>query len=280
MWAQGTMFKSLGFVGGGQMAEAIIAGIVKKGVLTEEKIFVSEPVEGRRAYLKGKWPKMNVGENNAEVCRESNVVVLAVKPQMLDSALSTIQDDTAANGADKVFISILAGTPLLKLEAFLVGSVVRVMPNMPAMVGEGAAGFALGARAKESPVATEWTRVVMGAFCGVCEEVPEKMMDAVTGLSGSGPAYVFIMIEALADGGVQQGLPRDLALKLASQTVLGAAKTVLESDKHVAALKDSVCSPGGTTIAGVAALESGGFRAAAMQAVGAATARSKELGKL
>lgn len=196
------------------------------------------------------------------------------RPPAVCTQLSTLP------GADTTtFISIAAGVTIAQIQGWLGASrrVVRVMPNTPCLVGASAAGFACGA------TATAGDRVVTKSVfesVGVCHEVKEVLLNAVTGLSGSGPAYVYLMIEALADGGVRAGLPRAVALELAAQTVKGAASMVLETGKHPGELKDAVCSPGGTTIAGVAALEANGLRNAAISAVVASTKRSMQLGGL
>jgi len=202
-------------------------------------------------------------------------VILAVKPQIVDGVTGEIAKKL---GAAKLLVSVAAGVPLSRIETRLApeARVVRVMPNLPCIVGAGAAGYAAGAHATATDL--EQVGLILNSF-GVGMPVEEKYLDAVTGLSGSGPAYVFLFMEALADGGVQAGLTRDVALKLAMQTVYGAARLALESSKHLGELKDEVASPGGTTIAGIYALEQKGFRGAVMDAVVKATERSKELGK-
>jgi pyrroline-5-carboxylate reductase len=209
----------------------------------------------------------------AEVAASSDVIILAVKPgdmQALCAALAEVK-------GSRLYLSIAAGVSLAQLETWLGGKqrVIRSMPNTPALVGVGAAAFARGrqANAKDVALATK----ILGAV-GTADEVSEKLLDAVTGLSGSGPAYVYTVIEALADGGVLMGLPRAAAVRLAAQTVAGAAEMVLLSGKHPAALRDEVTSPGGTTIAGLEKLEQHGLRNALMQAVRAATEKSKALG--
>ena len=216
-----------------------------------------------------------VTEDNAGVVRQADVVILAIKPQKLDEVMEPLR---GTPGLSKLVVSILAGASTKKLETALGhGRVIRVMPNTPCLVGESATGFCLGAGAL--PADAETAKLLFGAV-GKVFELPEGQLDAVTGLSGSGPAYAFQIIEALADGGVFSGLPRDVATILAAQTLFGAAKMVLETGRHPGQLKDDVASPGGTTIAGLLAMEQGGVRAALMNAVAAATRRSRELGGL
>ncbi|MEX0716428.1 MAG: pyrroline-5-carboxylate reductase, partial [Planctomycetaceae bacterium] len=206
---------------------------------------------------------------------EADVIVLAVKPQHMAEALSQLAGHLHET---QLVVSIAAGVPIATIAQSLGENVriVRVMPNTPALVGAGASAFALGgaATADDAELAER-----LFATVGIAVRVPEDLLDAVTGLSGSGPAYVYQAIEALSDGGVRVGLPRDVATKLAAQTVLGAARMVLDTGEHPAALKDAVTSPGGTTIAGLHALEQGGLRKCLIDAVVAATARSRELGQ-
>jgi pyrroline-5-carboxylate reductase len=201
-------------------------------------------------------------------------ILLCVKPADLLTLLSTL----TAPDPTRLFISIAAGVKTSAMENSLTGPqrVIRVMPNTPSLINQAASAFSLGTHATQQDA--DFTREVLTAV-GIVEEVPEKLLDAVTGLSGSGPAYVYTVIEALSDGGVLMGLPKDKAIKLAAQTVAGAAQMVLDSGLHPAQLRDQVTSPGGTTIAGLHALETGGLRAAFIDAVKAATDRSIELGK-
>merc|ERR1712217_235640 len=218
--------------------------------------------------------KVRTEPENSKVCECSDVVVMAVKPQVLDAVLKDLQTKQVKVG---MLISIVAGKTLKTHQTYLPGTrVARVMPNTPSLVGCGASVFVLNSACQCEDAAT--VSAVMGS-CGIVEQVAnEGLLDAVTGLSGSGPAYVYLMIEAMSDGGVRMGSPRDVATKLAAQTVMGAGKMVCETGKHPGQLKDAVTSPGGTTIAGVHALESGSFRGTVMNAVQAATSRSKELG--
>lgn len=263
----------IGFIGGGNMAVALIKGLTR-GTFPAERILVAEPRAAQRAILQERFGVATDTDNSA-VVHACDLLILAVKPQMVAEVLSEV---ASAFTAAKLLVSILAGVDTATLEKLFDGSprVVRAMPNTPALVGAAATALTAGRFAGPDDLA-----LVARLFesVGVVRVVAEKEMDAVTGLSGSGPAYVYTVIEALADGGVEQGLPRDIALVLAAQTVLGAARMVLESDEHPAVLRDRVCSPGGTTIAGVKALEEGGVRAALMDAVARAARRSKELGR-
>lgn len=213
--------------------------------------------------------------DNGELCSFADVVILAVKPQIVDPVAREIAKKL---GKTKLLVSVAAGVPLRRIETQLeLGArVVRVMPNICCVVGAGAAGYAAGAHATDKDM--EKVGAILNSF-GIGMPVEEKFLDAVTGLSGSGPAYVFLFMEALADGGVQVGLSREVAVRLALQTVYGAARMALESKKHLAELKDEVASPGGTTIAGLYALEQNGFRGSVMDAVVKATHRSRELGE-
>jgi pyrroline-5-carboxylate reductase len=267
------MSSRIAFLGGGNMADALLGGLLRSGVTEASSVIVAEPLPVRREYLVEKHGVNTTGDNRAAV-KDAEIVVLAVKPQVMDGALDSIRD---AMPTDALTVSIAAGVSCERIEARLGGAprVVRTMPNTPALVSAGATGIARGAHATEDDVS-----VALRLFesVGNAVEVPEGLLDAVTGLSGSGPAYVFVFIEALADAGVKNGLPRGAALALAAQTVKGAAELVLSTGKHPGELKDMVTSPGGTTIAGVSALERGAFRGTVIDAVTAATERSKELG--
>ncbi|MFO0956819.1 MAG: pyrroline-5-carboxylate reductase [Isosphaeraceae bacterium] len=263
-----------GFIGAGKMASALIRGLLRAGLASPQSIRASDP-HGQSRESIAREAGIHVTGDNAEVARLSEVLVIAVKPQSMRAALDSIRPCMKAT---HLVISVAAGTTLAAIADRLGPDcrLVRVMPNTPALVGEGAAAYSLGPNADEADeglVKTFLTAV------GSCHRVPEDLMDAVTGLSGSGPAFVYLAIEALSDGGVRAGLPRDIALALAAQTVLGAARMVVETGLHPGLLKDQVTSPGGTTIAGIHALERASARAAFMDAVVAATARSRELGK-
>ena len=260
-------------IGGGKMGAALIKGIVRAGVSAAKRIWVAEPADAARAAL-AKETGVNVTTGNADAAKHARVVILAVKPDVVPAALAQIKP---AFTKDHLLLSIAAGVTLARLEAALPAGarVIRAMPNTPALVGAGAAGFALGSAATAADAAL--AQQILGAV-GLAFQLPEKLLDAVTGLSGSGPAYIYMVIESLSDGGVAVGLPRDVATRLAAQTVLGAAKMVLDTGLHPGVLKDQVTSPGGTTIEGIHALESGSLRATFMRAVKAATEKSKLLG--
>jgi len=274
MAARGALFgKRIGFVGGGAMAEALIGGLVAAGV-PAQRLAASDPDPGRRKLL-GEAFGIATHADNAEAVAESDLVVLAVKPSVVESVLHALRDSARSQ---PLWVSIAAGVSIAQLAALLPegARIVRAMPNTPALVRAAATALAAssGARPGDREAAIQLFESV-----GVCWEAPnEALLDAVTGLSGSGPAYVFVFLEALGDAGVRMGLPREAAYRLAFQTVLGAAKLAQESGRHPAALKDQVTSPGGTTIAGLERLEAGGFRAAVYEAVAAATRRSRELG--
>lgn len=266
------MEKRTGFIGGGNMAEAIIKGLLAGGVPAAE-LAVSEPSEPRRKLLGEKYG-VRVTADNAELCRTSDTIILAVKPQIAAQVLGGL----GAGMVDKLFISIMAGVKSAAIEGIL-GSdtrVVRVMPNTPALVLEGASAVCRGYNATDDDLVL--ARRIFDLVGTTCV-VDEKLMDAVTGVSGSGPAYVLTFIEALSDAGVKHGLTREVATALAAQTVYGTAKLLLETHEHPAVLKGNVASPGGTTIAAMHSLDSDGFRAATINAVDVCVARSKELGE-
>lgn len=262
------------FIGGGNMADALIKGLLSGLGVAPQQIIATDVVPERRAYMQATYGVTTAADNKYAV-QESDVIVLAVKPQIMGTILAEmapVLNDT------KLVISIAAGVTLHTLQQGLGPSrrVVRVMPNTPALVLAGAAGISPGQAATAQDIA-----LVQRLFDAVGRSmvVSDDMMDVVTGLSGSGPAFIFALIEGLADGGVLMGLPRQSAVTLAAQTVLGAAKMVLETGKHPGELKDMVTSPAGTTIAGMHALESGGLRGLMMEAVRRATERSAELGR-
>jgi pyrroline-5-carboxylate reductase len=263
-----------GFIGCGKMATALAQGMLRAGLAPATSICASDPLPTARTLL-NEDTGIAVFESNREVAAHSDVLVLAVKPQSMNQVLAELRPVLTA---DHLVVSIAAGITIATISQGL-GSqvrVVRVMPNTPALVGEGASAFALGAEARPED------EVIVQAFLGsvgVSVRVPESSLDAVTGLSGSGPAFIYLVIEALSDGGVLCGLPRDVATLLAAQTVVGAAMMVRETGLHPGVLKDQVASPGGTTIAGLHALERAGVRGAFIDAALAATRRSSELGK-
>jgi pyrroline-5-carboxylate reductase len=266
------LMNKLGFLGGGRMAEALINGVLSAKRYRPDHIHVADPDRGRLDHLKTRYG-VQVGAANNEVVGLSDVVVLAVKPQVMVDALSGIRDVLTK----QLVVSVAAGITISRLRDVCgpAARIIRAMPNTPAMVGEGITALAIGPNVEEDAVdcASEIFRSV-----GRVVTIQEPLMDAVTGLSGSGPAYVFLMIEAMADGGVKVGLPRETASLLAAQTVLGAARMVLETGQHPARLKDQVASPGGTTMAGLYRLEQGGLRAVLIDAIETATKRSQELG--
>jgi pyrroline-5-carboxylate reductase len=271
--SKSVLTQPMAFVGGGQMAEALIGGLLAAQISEPGSVWATDPVPARRALLQSRFG-IRVGENNTNAVRESDLVFLAVKPQVMESALLELGPVLAG----KLVVSIAAGVTIDWIGARVPTprAIVRAMPNQPALVREG-----MTALAYQGTVSDGDLRAVRTVFeaVGRVVIVEERLMDAVTGLSGSGPAYVFVAIEALADGGVKMGLPRATAQLLAAQTVLGAARLVLEQGEHPARLKDQVASPGGTTIAGLHRLEAGGFRNCLIAAVEAATTRSQELGR-
>ena len=263
----------IGFLGAGKMATALARGWMHAGLITREKITASDPVEvARQAFQKETGAAC--GESNKAVVEKSDILILAVKPQNMAALLS---DVGAGVGKGHLVISIAAGVTLDQLMSSLGRDrrIVRVMPNTPCLVGASASAYSPGPGA--TPEDVQLVDRLLNAV-GRAMPLPEKSLDAVTGLSGSGPAYIAVMIEALSDGGVRMGLPRDVATLLATQTVYGAAKMLLETGLTASALKEMVASPGGTTIAGLHALERGGLRAALIDAVEAATQRAVELG--
>jgi pyrroline-5-carboxylate reductase len=261
---------ALSTIGGGVMAEAIISRLLASGTYTPDRILVSEPNSERRDFLQQQYGIATTADNQQATIAPT--ILLAIKPQIFDRVAADLQNLPA----DRSVISILAGVTLARLAAaFPQSAVIRAMPNTPATVGAGMTALAIGSTVSDSQ---RQTAIEIFQAVGETIEVTDSLMDAVTGLSGSGPAYIAIAIEALADGGVAAGLPRAIADKLALQTVLGTSTLVARSDLHPAQLKDRVTSPGGTTIAGVTALENAGFRAALINAVIAATKRSQELG--
>ncbi|MDH3686577.1 MAG: pyrroline-5-carboxylate reductase [Myxococcales bacterium] len=268
---------TVGFIGGGAMGAALAGGLLEAGT-APERILIAEPDAVRRAAL-GDQLSVRTFASAEEIIRESDFIVLAVKPGVIDSVLTGLEDVDAAERALPLWISIAAGVSLSQLESRLPDGarVIRAMPNTPSLVGSGATAFVANQAAGEGDRSA--ARALFEAVGTVWEAPQESLLDAVTGLSGSGPAYVFVFLEALGDAGVRMGLPRDAAYQLACQTVFGAARLALESGRHPGSLKDQVTSPGGTTIAGLERLEAAGFRAAIHAAVEAATRRSRELGE-
>lgn len=265
---------TIGFIGTGRMAVALARGILHAGVCDADQIIGSDVSPQYLQHFADVCNVRTVPDNMA-VMDQSTTVFLSVKPQNMTEVLKEIHHQVKP---DHLLVSIAAGVPIHRFTEVLGDHcrVVRVMPNTPCLVGASASAFCLGGGATEED--GKWVEQLLAAV-GIAVRVPESMLDAVTGLSGSGPAYAYQIIEALSDGGVNMGLPRDIATRLAAQTLLGAAKMVLETGEHPGQLKDAVASPGGTTIAGLHVLESAGLRGTMMDAVKAATLRSQELGK-
>lgn len=254
------------------MGAAFAKGVISSGVLKPAEVLVADVVEPRLQQLQRELG-VAVATENAVAAKDADIILLAVKPPLVGEVCDQIKQVVVQG---KLVVSIAAGVSLEKIEARLLAdaAVIRAMPNTPCQIGAGAIGFSVG-----KCVTREQAHEAKKIFdaVGISFEVPEKLLDAVTGLSGSGPAYIYVMIEALSDAGVRVGLPRGIAVKLAAQTVYGAAKMVLDEGEHPAVLKDQVTSPGGTTIAALDALERAGFRSALIEAVKAATKRSEEL---
>ena len=264
----------VGFIGSGMMAEALGGGFSNSGIVPWENMYCTDPWQPRLDLFSSFGA--NACKDNCELAKNSDVIFIAVKPYAAATVLKEISKELTK---DKIVISICAGVTLETLENAIHGKdvpVVRVMPNTPCLVGACAAALARGkfVTDEQADLALKLMQSV-----GVCVVVQEKLLDAVTGVSGSGPAYIYQVIEAMSDGGVLCGLPRDVSTKLAAQTVMGAAKMVLEKGTHPGQLKDNVTSPGGTTIAAVHELEKGGVRNSFINAVKAAAERSKELSK-
>ena len=264
--------KKLGFLGAGQMARALANGFVSAGLVSGEQIHAADVYPAACEGFVEQVPGATTGADNTAVVTACNVIFLAVKPQNMAAVLEGVG---MAVTADQLFVSIAAGVTIDQLSKGLGGRVIRVMPNTPCLVGKGASAFARGPSATDADA--KLVKDLLSAV-GFATELAESHLDAVTGLSGSGPAFVYQIIEAMSDAGVRMGLPRDVATQLAASTVQGAAEMVLETGEHPAVLKDRVASPGGTTIAGLQALEQGGLRSALISAVEAATRRSQELG--
>ena len=267
------MSTKLGIIGCGKMGSALLKGAIKAGAVVPADVTAFDQYQPSAESLAGETGAQ-LASSNAGVVERADAILLCVKPHDMLTMLAELSEQSSG----KLFISIAAGVLIDDLESVIdaTARVIRVMPNTPALIGQGASAYSLGTSATSEDAAI--TEALLGAV-GTVMEVPERLLDSVTGLSGSGPAYVYTIIEALADGGVLTGLPRDKAIQLAAQTVAGAANMVLQTGEHPAALRDQVTSPGGTTIAGLAAIEAGALRATLIRAVEAATARSKELGK-
>lgn len=266
--------KKIAFLGTGSMAEALIKGLLRGGTAKPEQIIATFRRRERMEEFRKSYP-VSVTMDNAQAARDAEVLVLSIKPQAMGKLLDQIAPSV---NHTKLIISIAAGVPIEAIERKLGAGarIVRAMPNTPSLVGAGACALAGGEHATDEDL-----RTASSVFdsVGISTVVEEYLLDSVTGLSGSGPAYVFLVIEALSDAGVKVGLPRYTALQLAAQTVLGSAKLLLETGVHPGQLKDQVTSPGGTAIAGLHTLEAGGLRTTLINAVEAATKRARELGE-
>lgn len=265
--------KRIAFIGAGNMGEALIKGLLAAGRVRPEQLIASDIRTDRLETIRKAY-QVETLTNNAEAATKAQILILAVKPQVMAEVLIGLRGAVAE---DHLLLSIAAGIRTGSIEGKFPypARVIRVMPNTPALVLAGASAIAPGRHATDQDLET--ARQIFKTV-GQVVQVEERLMDAVTGLSGSGPAYVFVVIEALVDAGVRMGLPRETATLLAAQTVLGAARMVLETGKHPASLKDMVASPGGTTVAGLHVLEQAGFRGTLTAAVEAATRRAQELG--
>ncbi|MFN0253296.1 MAG: pyrroline-5-carboxylate reductase [Kofleriaceae bacterium] len=265
---------TIGFIGAGNMAEALIRGLVRGNHVAPKQVLASAPRRERLDELEKQYG-IYVTKDNREIARSSSVVVLSVKPQIMDKVLAEISDQLKPG---TLVVSIAAGVDTESIETAVPDGVrvVRAMPNTPALVSAGATAISPGKHASEVDLAT--ARALFEAV-GIAVVLEEYHLDAVTGLSGSGPAYIFLILEALADAGVKVGLSRRNAQRLAAQTVMGSAKMLLETDEHPGRLKDMVTSPGGTAIAGLHTLEEGGLRTTLINAVETATKRARELGR-
>lgn len=268
------MNKQIGFIGCGNMAQAMMGGIITSKLTVAQNVIASDPNEANLNTMQNKY-NIKTTQNNKEVAQNSDILILAVKPNMYINVISEIKDFVKDN---VIVVTIAAGVALEVVEKAFEREIkiIRTMPNTPALVGEGMAALCYNKFITEedlSPVGK-----IFESF-GKVEIIEEKLIDAVTAISGSSPAYVYMFIEALADGGVLQGIPRDKAYKFAAQAVLGSAKMVLESGEHPGSLKDKVCSPGGTTIEAVYDLEKNNFRGAVISAVEVCTEKAKKMSK-
>jgi pyrroline-5-carboxylate reductase len=265
--------KNIAFLGAGNMAEALVKGLLRAQVAEPHEIICADRRSERGPELTQRYG-VRFTRSNREAVEQAELIILSVKPQVMNKLLDEI---APILNERKLVISIAAGVPIAAIERKVGHGVriVRTMPNTPALVGAGATALSAGEHATAEDL--KQARALFNAI-GKTVEVDEPLLDAVTGLSGSGPAYIFLVIEALSDAGVKVGLPREQAQDLAAQTVLGAAKLLIETGEHPGRLKDQVTSPGGTAIAGLHTLEAGGLRTTLMDAVEAATRRSKELG--
>lgn len=271
--------KKIAFIGSGNMAEALIKGLINSDVVEPKNIWISDIRKERLRYLHKKY-KTQIAPDNCNAIKNADIVIFAVKPQTILKVAGQVSDLVKKT---KLIISIVAGVSLEIIQKALSKKdtksirMIRAMPNTPALVQAGVTALSKGKNTSKEDMQTA---LKIFKAVGKVAEVDENLMDAVTGLSGSGPAYVFLIIDALADAGVKVGLPRDVSMTLSVQTVLGAARLIDETGEHPGKLKDMVTSPGGTTIAGLHSLEQGGIKAVLMNAVEAATRRSQELGTI
>lgn len=272
MGSQAMFKEKVGVIGAGKIGSAILRGVLRSGLVAKDQVIASAPRDAVRQLLKSEM-EIRVTASNAEVCDFADMVILTVKPQVVGPVLEQVGKKI---GRKRLLVSVAAGVSLKRIEACLPkgARVVRVMTNTPCVVGAAASGYAPGSHATQEDL--ERVGMILKSV-GIAFPLEERYLDAVTGLAGSGPAYVFLFIESLADGGVQVGLNREVALKLALQTVYGSARLASESGKHLGQLREEVTSPGGTTIAGLYALEKGRMRGTLMEAVLQATYRSHEL---
>ena len=268
------MDKIIGFIGSGNMARAMIQGMVKSELINSQNIMVSSKTKASIKLMDTKYG-VKTTLDNKEVAKQSDFLIIAVKPHSYEEVLKEIREDIKEGG---IIIAIAAGISMCYMEKLLGRErlIVKAMPNTPAMVGEGMTALSFS-RSINDENRQEIIKI-FNSF-GKTETIDENLMDSFTAIAGSSPAYAYIMIEAMADGGVQQGIPRPQAYKMAAQAVLGAAKMVLDTERHPGELKDNVCSPGGTTIDAVAKLEERGFRTAIIQAMDVCAKKSKEMGK-
>lgn len=269
------MNKTIGFIGAGNMGSALVRGIVKANIVAPESIYINDMDKDKLKSLQGEIG-ISIVDTNKSVVEKADIIILAVKPNIVKNVLEECKDSF---GTGKILVSIAVGVPL-KLYRDILGSgtkLVRSMPNTPALVGEGMTLISF-----EQDISREDERDIRSILecAGKVEVLDEKLMNEVTALTGSSPAYVFMFIEAMADAAVLSGIPRAMAYRLAAQTVLGSAKMVLETGKHPGELKDQVCSPAGTTIEAVAALERNGFRYSVIEAMNECTKRAREIGKV
>uniref|UniRef100_A0A1L8EDU4 Pyrroline-5-carboxylate reductase n=1 Tax=Haematobia irritans TaxID=7368 RepID=A0A1L8EDU4_HAEIR len=272
--------EKIGFIGGGNMAFAIGSGLISRGIVKSGQVYVSGPnLENLQ-----RWRDIGVttSDDNNETLDKSDIIFICVKPHILAPCAIHLRNNhvRTLKDKDKLFVSVLAGVNIHDLEenfSFIDGlKMIRTMPNTPMQVGEGCTVYTPGSYVVQQDL--EKVHLMLNSL-GIAQQVPESMIDAATGVSGCGPAFVYTIIEAMADGAVKNGVPRQMALQFATQTILGAAKTVLVTGKHPAVLRDEVCSPGGATIVGVHELEKGNLRSTIINAVEKSSQRSAELGR-